>query len=161
MSCKRLVCAWNICAFMLLFFFCSSPFGVRWKLIWDQLTHQWVPVRSTAFLLTQLAIRAVWRADTRPLEGFVCLLLLWDRDAGAPWADITQDALVGGRSGYMWKKALHGTRSHTCDPLLTCLHTLTHIAPSAPALQHVNIHSDKQTNTRSGSTLHTIEPNTW
>lgn len=61
----------------------------------------------------------------------------------------------------MGKEALRGARSHTCDPLLKCSHTHTHTVSSAPALQHVNIHSDKQANTRSGSTLHTIERNTW
>ena len=69
----------------------------------------------------------------------MCVRECEERDAGAPWADITQDARGGGRRGYRRKEALCGARNHTCDPLLTRLlsqthtHTLHLLSPSAEA----------------------------
>lgn len=91
---------------------------------------------------------------------------VWDRDAGAPWADITQDAQGEDIGVVEGKRALCGAGKHTCDPLLARSHTFlffftqthTHIRPVR--LQRVNTHSGKQANTHSGSTLHVIEHNT-
>lgn len=59
-------------------------------------------------------------ADTRPLEVCECV---WDRDAGALWADITQDA-HGGGIGVMGQRRLSVELANT--PVIPCKHANTH-----------------------------------
>lgn len=47
---------------------------------------------------------------------YVCVL--WDRDAGAPWADITQDAQGGGGIGVMGGRRLSAELANT--PVIPC-----------------------------------------
>lgn len=74
-------------------------------------------------------------------------------DAGAPWADITQDALGGGgHRGYRAGRSLSVELANT--PVIALQ---ARPPPPRPRLQHVNTHSDKQANTRSGSTFRATE----
>ena len=57
----------------------------------------------------------------------VCVCVLWDKDPGALWVDIAEDA-QGGIMGVMvlgGEETLCGARKHTCDPLLA--RSSTHI----------------------------------
>lgn len=88
------------------------------------------------------------------------MCVLWDKDAGALWVDITQDT-QGGIMGVMGgERRLSVELANT--PVIPCWHAhpRSYSVPPASVVQHGNIHSDKQANIRSGSALHTTEHST-
>lgn len=93
--------------------------------------HQWMLVWSTGFLLTQLAIRAVWQADMGPLEVCVSVCVCCGIRTQVLYGLILPRTLRVGSWG-LWggKETLCGTRKHTCDPLLARSSTLILCSPS-------------------------------
>lgn len=99
-------------------------------------------VRSTGFLLTQLAIRAVWQADTEPLEVCACVCacaLGQGRRCSVGW--YYPGCSRWGRGGYRGMEALCGARKHTCDPLLARSRTQTHTLSPQPLRWSTLIHT--------------------